>query len=43
VYIDGTAYDTDDDIVELDLAPFNTYTIRVVAFPYLDKTFAVAT
>lgn len=35
VEIDGTAYDTNESTITLDL-PIGKYKVKVVAFPYLD-------
>lgn len=40
VLINDTEYDTDDDLVELDL-PAGKYTITVQSWPYLDAEFEI--
>lgn len=43
IIINGTEYDCDDTVVDLDLPMINEYLISVVAFPYLDAEFEIET
>jgi hypothetical protein len=43
VRVNAMFYDTTDSTVELTLPALGTYSITVIAFPYLDKSFTVTT
>ena len=43
IIINGTEYDCDDTVVDLDLPMVNEYLITVVAFPFLDAEFEIET
>jgi hypothetical protein len=43
IRINSTYYDTNEATAELGLPALSTYTVTVMAFPYLDKTFTVTT
>lgn len=41
IIIDGTSYEVDEPMVELEFDEPGTHNIKIVAFPHLDKEFTV--